>query len=373
MKRYKPVGWRNDSHRHSLAAKGVSSNYYSTKGKYFATLGKKWMQEVPQKDDFGMPITTEFIDGKTKQGPWAIMSLESFKQHGAGLGVGQGQRYLKDGNEWPLIEGSPNPRGRSEIKEPKNIYQENGYANRKEYLKDLAKEHGVDEQTVFAVADMLGPNEDFDGLVSSLEDEKFMAKKRALPDFGGDTEKEKLHNLRLARVPEKSLKVVTHDNGSAYLFDPDVGEFLLGYKFDSPEEARSFLKDANLKEYFAKKSTYEKFVKAHDDLRDAQKPDMELDQFPRTFEEFKSMPAEDLKKAMERQMTPQERFGLPDSSFNNNLRTFNKLADKKASEFEIKQKRTELVAKFRNNGMARRAAEAKVDQALNVSRAGGRE
>jgi len=36
MKRYKPVGWRHESQRHSLAARGISSNYYSTKGKYFA-------------------------------------------------------------------------------------------------------------------------------------------------------------------------------------------------------------------------------------------------------------------------------------------------------------------------------------------------
>jgi hypothetical protein len=49
-----------------------------------------------------------------------------------------------------------------------NVYQQHGFANRKAYLEDLAQEY--DRQTVFTLADLLGPNEDFDGLVTSLED-----------------------------------------------------------------------------------------------------------------------------------------------------------------------------------------------------------
>lgn len=51
-----------------------------------------------------------------------------------------------------------------------SIYTESGYANRREYLQGLADEFGIDPGTVFMLADMLGPNEDFDGLVTSLED-----------------------------------------------------------------------------------------------------------------------------------------------------------------------------------------------------------
>jgi len=50
------------------------------------------------------------------------------------------------------------------------IYQENGFETRKEYLLDLADNMGIDASIVFALADMLGSNEDFDGLVTSLED-----------------------------------------------------------------------------------------------------------------------------------------------------------------------------------------------------------
>jgi hypothetical protein len=50
------------------------------------------------------------------------------------------------------------------------IYQENGFETRKEYLLDLADNMNMDASIVFALADMLGSNEDFDGLVTSLED-----------------------------------------------------------------------------------------------------------------------------------------------------------------------------------------------------------
>lgn len=51
-----------------------------------------------------------------------------------------------------------------------DIYVSNGYDSRKQYLESLADDMGVDIETVTALADILGPNEDFDGLVTSLED-----------------------------------------------------------------------------------------------------------------------------------------------------------------------------------------------------------
>lgn len=50
------------------------------------------------------------------------------------------------------------------------VYQEQGYENRRSYLRGLADELGVDTATVFMMADLLGESEDFDGLVTSLED-----------------------------------------------------------------------------------------------------------------------------------------------------------------------------------------------------------
>lgn len=51
-----------------------------------------------------------------------------------------------------------------------SIYQEYGYENRRDYLESLADDLGIDKQTVFAIAGLLGVSEDFDGLVTTLED-----------------------------------------------------------------------------------------------------------------------------------------------------------------------------------------------------------
>ncbi len=51
-----------------------------------------------------------------------------------------------------------------------NIYQENGYESRQHYLECLAEDYGVSLYDVQAIASLLGPDEDFDGLVNAVED-----------------------------------------------------------------------------------------------------------------------------------------------------------------------------------------------------------
>lgn len=51
-----------------------------------------------------------------------------------------------------------------------NIWQENGYTSRKDYLQQLAAEYDVDYQSVACVAALLGSSEDFNALVSAVED-----------------------------------------------------------------------------------------------------------------------------------------------------------------------------------------------------------
>ncbi len=68
---------------------------------------KYWMGTVGVKDDFGILIRVEFVDGKTQMGPWAIMAPISYMRYGVGqLGTGYGQRYKKqpDGR-WLKVEG----------------------------------------------------------------------------------------------------------------------------------------------------------------------------------------------------------------------------------------------------------------------------
>ena len=55
-----------------------------------------------------------------------------------------------------------------------NIYIRNGYDNRKDYLKSLSVQFNIDIESVYALSDMLGINEDFDGLVSCLDDYNYL-------------------------------------------------------------------------------------------------------------------------------------------------------------------------------------------------------
>ena len=51
-----------------------------------------------------------------------------------------------------------------------SIYQRQGYKCREDYLRELAAENELKVKTVFALAEVLGPEEDFDGLVSEIQD-----------------------------------------------------------------------------------------------------------------------------------------------------------------------------------------------------------
>ena len=51
-----------------------------------------------------------------------------------------------------------------------SVYTENGFKDRNDYLNSLADDYGIDISTVKELASILGPSEDFDALVTELED-----------------------------------------------------------------------------------------------------------------------------------------------------------------------------------------------------------
>ena len=50
------------------------------------------------------------------------------------------------------------------------VYEENGFTSRKEYLQSLAEDYDMDYEDVEMLAATLGETEDFDGLLTALED-----------------------------------------------------------------------------------------------------------------------------------------------------------------------------------------------------------
>jgi hypothetical protein len=49
-----------------------------------------------------------------------------------------------------------------------NPYKAAGFESRRDYLESLTEDFPAD--VVYALADILGPSEDFDGLITALED-----------------------------------------------------------------------------------------------------------------------------------------------------------------------------------------------------------
>lgn len=70
---------------------------------------KYWMSPLGDTDDFSVPYKDEMIDGKTRMGPWANMTPESWFKYGGTngkLGLGLGQRYKKQADgKWLKVEG----------------------------------------------------------------------------------------------------------------------------------------------------------------------------------------------------------------------------------------------------------------------------
>jgi hypothetical protein len=65
-----------------------------------------WVGPTPTKcDNCNRPITHQFVDGKTKYGPWGILCMTCHEVVGVGLGIGKGQMYLKEGDKFIKMLG----------------------------------------------------------------------------------------------------------------------------------------------------------------------------------------------------------------------------------------------------------------------------
>lgn len=104
------IGWdRILSAVHTAMYESITTNSMKNL-KTFEQLNEEaqyWGRPVGDNDDFGDQITDEFIDGKSRMGPWGIMTPKSWKTNGVGrLGTGYGQRYKKQADgKWLKVDG----------------------------------------------------------------------------------------------------------------------------------------------------------------------------------------------------------------------------------------------------------------------------
>jgi hypothetical protein len=67
---------------------------------------KKWIGDAPTHCDIcNREIHSSFIDGRVHRGSWANMCNSCHPLVGVGLGLGKGQHYEKQGDEWIKVEG----------------------------------------------------------------------------------------------------------------------------------------------------------------------------------------------------------------------------------------------------------------------------
>lgn len=65
-----------------------------------------WNNDTPDKCNLCQTkIEDHFVDGKIKNGPWAIMCAFCALAHGVGLGVGKGQLYKKAEDTFVKVQG----------------------------------------------------------------------------------------------------------------------------------------------------------------------------------------------------------------------------------------------------------------------------
>jgi hypothetical protein len=66
-----------------------------------------WTGAAPESCDICHdPIASTFIDGIVRNGPWAIMCTYCHNLWGVGLGLGRGQRYVRQPDDtWLKVEG----------------------------------------------------------------------------------------------------------------------------------------------------------------------------------------------------------------------------------------------------------------------------
>ena len=66
-----------------------------------------WLSPLGYRDYFGITYSNTMINGKTRMGPWANMTQESWRCHGVDkLGTGYRQMYRKQPDGcWLKVEG----------------------------------------------------------------------------------------------------------------------------------------------------------------------------------------------------------------------------------------------------------------------------
>jgi hypothetical protein len=113
---------------------------------------KRWTGDPPDRCDLCKnQISCQFVDGKTKTGPWGVMCTVCFVTRGLGLGLGVGQHFIL------VDDGGRTGRFQGRFYQTETLNQETTHAHASKALGDaLASFDEEDDSGVFnAVLDDL--------------------------------------------------------------------------------------------------------------------------------------------------------------------------------------------------------------------------
>lgn len=102
--RWDSFGWPVKEIRHDHTDRGAAESIGAERK---IRHGKYWRSEPPMNCDICKgKINGDFIDGKTIDGPWAILCPTCHTIHGIGFGTGRGQQYTRiEGNLFQKTNG----------------------------------------------------------------------------------------------------------------------------------------------------------------------------------------------------------------------------------------------------------------------------
>ena len=84
--------------------------------------GLEWTGDISNCDLCHQKINNAFVDGKTIYGPWGIMCIPCHIEKGCGLGIGKGQKYIKDKKTGRFVQVASNKNPPDDITSQDNTW-----------------------------------------------------------------------------------------------------------------------------------------------------------------------------------------------------------------------------------------------------------
>jgi len=248
VNRYKPIGWRKESYRHYLAAKGIK-----TRHKYFAEQLAS-VRKADWADHSADMIRSAFHDGRAEVPDFH----EEHKKQFSNELVSKMARELSQGEaEGKYRSGAAETFAKDDLTDLTKDFYDNrlDYA---QYKREAERRFAKHKQQYGTEVNLWKQDETNEGIFSF---ETMTGEKKPSSGPGYFSKKDHVERFEVKKIGDKFM-----------VFDHEVGEFLIGYSFKDEVEAKRFLhNDESHRGYAAEKGNREPIQFTPDKARRLQK------------------------------------------------------------------------------------------------------